>query len=203
MVGPFSTPPTVEAPSRQAWTMGAQVIYLWFSTLGGSVYDRVSWNLDLLDLRPLAPIERERTTVALVVIVWISIVSLTMLELIQRSIVVPVGILLLCLAWIAAIVILPMRGVRRLISRLKQEELERVAAAISGDRSALADSRLAAQAETLSLADLLAYRDTITSVREWPVRSPTFLRVFLLLMIPVGSWIGGALVERMLGRLLD
>ncbi len=186
------------------WTIGAQIVYLGSrSMLGGSLYDQLSWNLDLLDLRPLAPVERERTTIALVLIVWISIVSLTMLDLIQRSIVVPIGFLLLCLAWIAAIVILPMRGVQRLISRLKQEELDRVAAAISGDRSALADSRLAAQAETLSLADLLAYRDTITSVREWPVRSPMFLRVFLLLMIPVASWIGGALVERMLGSVLD
>ena len=185
------------------WTMAAQAFYLWFSTLGGSVYARVSWNLDLLDLRPLAPFERERTTIALFGIVLISLASLLMLDLIERSIVVPVGILLLCLAWIAAIVILPMRFVQRLISRLKQEELERVAAAISGDRSALADSRLAAQAETLSLADLLAYRDTITSVREWPVQPTTFLRLFLLLVIPVGSWIGGAMVERMLGRLID
>ncbi len=185
------------------WTMGAQAFYLWFSAQGGSVYDRLSWNLDLLDLRPLAPFERERTTLALVGIVMISLVSLLMLDLIQRSIVVPIGFLILCLAWIGAMVILPMRGVQRLISRLKQEELERVAAAISGDRSALADSRLAAQAETLSLADLLAYRDTITSVREWPVQSPTFLRVFLLLMIPVASWVGGALVERMLENVLD
>ncbi len=185
------------------WTMAAQAFYLWFSAQGGRFYDRLSWNLDLLDLRALAPFERERTTAALVGIVMISLASLLLLDLIQRSIVVPIGILLLCLAWIAAIVILPMRGVQRLISRLKQEELERVAAAISGDRSALAESRLAARAETLSLADLLAYRDTIASVREWPVRSPTFLRAFLLLMIPVASWIGGALVERMLGSLID
>jgi len=191
------------AANLAIWTMGAQLLYLWFSTLGPSVYDRLSWNLDLLDLRPLAPVEREWATSALVGVVVISLVSLLMLDFIQRSIVVPIGILLLCLAWIVAIVILPMIGVQRLISRLKQEELERVAAAISGDRSALADSRLAAQAETLSLADLLAYRDTITSVREWRVRSPTFLRVFLLLLIPVTSWIGGALVERLLGGLLD
>ncbi len=78
-----------------------------------------------------------------------------------------------------------------------------MAAAISGDCSALADSRLAAQAEMLSLADLLAYRDTIASVREWPVGSSTFVRAFLLLMIPVASWVGGALVERVLGSLLD
>ncbi len=186
------------------FTIGAQATYLWFSSQGGSFYDRLSWNLDLLDLRSLAPFERERTTLALVTIVWISIVSLTMLDDIQRSIVVPIGILLFCLAWIATVMILPMRGVQRLISRLKQEELERVAAAIGGDRSALIeDSRLGDQAEKLSLADLLAYRDSISEVREWPVRSPTFLRAFLLLMIPVASWIGGALVERMLGSLLD
>ena len=93
--------------------------------------------------------------------------------------------------------------VQRLISHLKQKELDRMVAAISGDRSALAGSRLAAQAETLSLADLLAYRDTITSVREWPARAPTILRVLLLLMIPIVGWIGGALVERVIGSLLD
>ncbi len=36
------------------FTMGAQSAYLGFSAQGGSVYDRLSWNLDLLDLRPLA-----------------------------------------------------------------------------------------------------------------------------------------------------
>ena len=41
------------------------------------------------------------------------------------------------------------------------------------------------------------------AVREWPIRPTTFLRLFLLLVIPVGSWVGGAMVERMLGRLLD
>ncbi len=133
----------------------------------------------------------------------ISIMSLAMLESIQRSIAIPIGMLLVCLAWVATTLVLPMREVRSLIARLKQEELERVAAAISGDRSALADSRLAAQAETLSLADLLAYRDTITAVREGPVRSTTFGRVFLLLLIPVASWVGGALVERVIGKVLD
>ncbi len=185
------------------WTIAAQAAYLFFVTQGWRFYERLSWNLDLLDLRSLAPFERERSTLALLGIVWITIMSLAMLDDIQRSIVVPIGILLFSLVWIAAMMFAPMRDVQRLISRLKQQELERVGAAISGDRSALADSRLAAQAETLSLADLLAYRDTITSVREWPVRSPRFLRVFLLLMIPLGSWIGGALVERMLGGLLD
>ncbi len=75
--------------------------------------------------------------------------------------------------------------------------------AIRGDRSALADSGIAAEAKTLSLADLVAYRDLIASVREWPVQPTAFLRLSLLLVIPIGSWLGGALFERMLGSLLD
>ena len=120
---------------------------------------------------------REATTYALVGIVTISFISLNFLA--EDSNVFFAGIMLLSLAWIASTLILPMRAVHRLISRLKQEELERVRAAIRGDRSALADSGIAAEAETLSLADLVAYRDLIASVREWPVQPAAFVRLFL------------------------
>ncbi len=186
------------------FTMLGQLVYLWFGPMRGRSVDRRSWNLDLLDLRPLTtPFVREGTTLALLWVVNISIISLIFLAEGDRSPVFFVGMLLFCLAWMAATLILPMRRVHRLISRHKQEELERVGAAIRGDRSALADSGIATQAETLSLADLVAYRDLIASVREWPVQPATFLRLFALLVIPVGSWVGGALVERMLGSVLD
>ncbi len=187
------------------WTMTAPMLYLWFSVQGGRFYGRLSWKLDLLDLRPLAPVVREGTTLALLWIVLISIISLMFLADSEnpRLSVFFIGILLLSLAGMAAALMLPMRGVQRLISRLKQEELERVRTAIRGDRSALADSGIAAEAETLSLADLVAYRDLIASVREWPVQPTAFLRLSLLLVIPIGSWLGGALFERMLGSLLD
>ena len=35
------------------WTMTAPMLYLWFSVQGGRFYGRLSWKLDLLDLRPL------------------------------------------------------------------------------------------------------------------------------------------------------
>ncbi len=182
------------------FTMLGQLVYLWFSGMRGRIDpDRLSWNLDLLDPRPLAPLVREGTTGALMGIVGISIISLGFLASSEPSSVQLIGFALLCLTMSAAMLILPMRSVHRLISRHKHEELERVGAAIRGDRSALADSGIAAQAETLSLADLVAYRDLIASVREWPFRPTTFL----LLVIPVGSWIGGALVELVLGSLLD
>jgi len=39
-------------------------------------------------------------------------------------------------------------------------------------------------------------------VREWPFDAPTLTRFFLYVAIPLGSWIGGALIERLLGTVL-
>jgi hypothetical protein len=40
-------------------------------------------------------------------------------------------------------------------------------------------------------------------VREWPFDAPTLARFLLYVAIPLGSWIGGAPVERLLGAALD
>ena len=53
------------------------------------------------------------------------------------------------------------------------------------------------------LPGLLAYMNQIESVREWPFDAPTLTRFFLYVAIPLGSWVGGALVERLLGAALD
>ena len=50
---------------------------------------------------------------------------------------------------------------------------------------------------------LLAFENRIESVREWPFDAPTLTRFFLYVAIPLGSWVGGALVERLLGAALD
>jgi hypothetical protein len=43
---------------------------------------------------------------------------------------------------------------------------------------------------------MLAYEARIESVREWPFDTSTLRRFGLFLLIPLVSWIGGALVER-------
>ena len=43
----------------------------------------------------------------------------------------------------------------------------------------------------------------VESVREWPLGAPALLRFALYLLIPVGSWAGGAMVERAIDVLLD
>jgi hypothetical protein len=47
------------------------------------------------------------------------------------------------------------------------------------------------------------YEGRIASVPEWPFDTPTIARFGLYLLIPLGSWLGGALVERLLVDLLD
>jgi len=53
------------------------------------------------------------------------------------------------------------------------------------------------------LADLLAYYDHLVDVREWPFDNRTLSRFVLYLLIPLGSWLGGALVERLVSSVLD
>jgi hypothetical protein len=95
--------------------------------------------------------------------------------------------------------VLPMLGVHRRLRATKHAELARVLAAIRGEPAALAGSSIAARAATASLADLVAYRALVEAVSEWPLDAGMRLRFVLYLAIPVGSWLGGALVERLLG----
>jgi hypothetical protein len=53
-----------------------------------------------------------------------------------------------------------------------------------------------------SIAEIIAYRSMIENIRNWPFDNPTIIRFALYLFIPLGSWLGGALVERGLDLLL-
>ena len=48
----------------------------------------------------------------------------------------------------------------------------------------------------LSVADLLSYREFASEIREWAFDGSASIRFALVLALPVGSWLGGAVVER-------
>ena len=48
------------------------------------------------------------------------------------------------------------------------------------------------------MADLIAYRSLVQSVHEWPFDVSSLARFLLFGALGVGSWLGGALVERLL-----
>ncbi len=45
---------------------------------------------------------------------------------------------------------------------------------------------------------LLGYEQRIASVAEWPLDAPQVARFVLVVLIGLGSWLGGAVVEHLL-----
>jgi hypothetical protein len=113
---------------------------------------------------------------------------------------IPVALTTLTVAALALFV--PLRGVRSRIVAAKRAELGRIEQALRGDHLALAGSRIAEHGADLRLADLIAYRGLVERVRAWPFGGSTLGRALLYLTIPFASWLGGALVERLITFLL-
>ena len=94
----------------------------------------------------------------------------------------------------------PAGKVRRLIQVAKRNELERLEPQIKQARDEAMKDDTSTQGR---LTDLLTYQDRIQATAEWPFDSSTLMRFGLYLLIPVGSMIGGALVERVVNLMLD
>ncbi|MDO8290595.1 MAG: hypothetical protein Q7T44_15380 [Parvibaculum sp.] len=90
----------------------------------------------------------------------------------------------------------PMWRVHVLIDNAKNLELKRLRGEIATKRLAFIkneDTDVAAH-----LTALLALEEHLERVREWPLDIGTIVRFCLYLALPLGSWLGGALVERAL-----
>jgi hypothetical protein len=147
-------------------------------------------SLDLLNLSPYQPLIRQGLTNALLVIGLVSVLSLFLLE---------PGFLILMLqffsgfaifAWIG--MMLPLRGIRKKINAAKEEELRWCQQALRSARDQLKSGSVDQQ----SIAEMVAYKTMIENIRNWPFDNPSLSRFALYLLIPVGSMVGGALVER-------
>jgi hypothetical protein len=155
--------------------------------------------IDLLDLRRLTVFGRAAVRNCLLWLTAFSIASLVFLNpelAFLESLVVflPVFAVTLVIAGLA--LWLPLRSVHAQVSARKEAELERVDAALRGEPGALAGSRIEERASSPSLADLISYRRHVAELRAWPVEGPGLGRLALFVLIPIGSWVGGALVER-------
>ena len=96
--------------------------------------------------------------------------------------------------------IFPLIGVHNNIVLVKQSELDRLRQEIRDDRAVL-DSNLSDD-NSPRLANLIAYYQLIEQVREWPLDAANLLRFFMYMLVGLGSWLGGAMVERLLDRTL-
>lgn len=183
------------------WTLAVRLVVVVIGTSQrvSRLSERAA-RIDLLDLRGLAPLARVGLRSALAFALAASLIAamasdeLTLpVTLVTMAIVGAVG---------ALTVLLPVRGVHRAIRAAKDAELLAVRAAIARTRDAALAGDAGAAERATRLGGLLAFEARIASVAEWPFDVGTFVRFALFLALPFGSWIAGALVERLVSRVL-
>jgi hypothetical protein len=152
--------------------------------------------VDLLDLEPLAPFARAGQRGALAWVLVSSLISLFWLGPIQSS--ANRVILVVILALVVLEFGVSIYGVHRRIAAAKRDALRALDARIRPHSQELLAGTGAAAGEAPRLADLLALRRHVESAREWPLGRPTWLRWGLIALLAAGSWLGGALAERVL-----
>lgn len=158
--------------------------------------------IELFDLTPLTPLAGRGLQSALLIVLAISILSLIfgtggdispLLPMTQTA-----TVLLAAFA-----LILPSLGVQRRVRAAKREESAHLSAEIRAVRAQRAAREGSEGREIESrLATLLALKQHVEATREWPFDLGTLGRFLLYAAIGVGSWLGGAAVERLLDLLL-
>jgi len=158
--------------------------------------------VDLLDLSKVLVFARKGLRS---VVVWVLISSAFSLFWVLDSagrvnIVLPALVLVL----VAVALVAPTLGIHRSIRVAKTNELALLAEAIRTERaSALAPRHADSPPEDARLGNLIQYQAFIKAIREWPFDLSIVSRAFLLIVLGAGSWLGGAVVERLLNVLLD
>jgi hypothetical protein len=190
-----------------AWSVGANLVL--FALMGRLAYTGITLQaqldervtrriqIDLLDLRPLAPYARRGLRSALYWLLGSSIASLLFLRF--GFLWTHVFIIIVTLGIGAFVMHQSLKGVHRRLQEEKGRELTVLRRAINGlRRDALGEGPGAAEAAA-RLPGLLALEARTDSVSTWPFDTPTFLRFSALGLLAVGSWLGGAIIERLLG----
>jgi hypothetical protein len=185
---------------------GSGAVYLIDSA---RVYSRIGERhvtVDLLDLTPSSPLTRHGLRIVLLIAISTlpGIVFFTV-GVPQEPNPMPVVFTLCFWSALVAMIafLLPVRGLRRQIRARKAEKLAQLRGEIRHNEELMAGSGNESAEAGAKMPGLLAYMEKIESVREWPFDAPTLTRFFLYVAIPLGSWVGGALVERLLGAALD
>jgi len=147
-------------------------------------------SIDLFECDTLAPFTRFGLRTALSAVGLLSVVALLLTET-------GFGLLVAFLAVVSALsaaagLLLPLRGWRDRIADEKARELACCREALRRARDALVEGRPIPTGHG-RLADIVAYRQLVESVSEWPVDSDTVLRAGAYLLLPIAFWLSGTI----------
>jgi hypothetical protein len=197
---PMSHPAFVWNVFQNSLLAGLIIRFVATEAAASVVHHRVGRNLvkvDLLNLSVLAPFGRKGQRSVILWIILSSIFSLFWLGPTAGHSNLPSFLSFLSAAGMSFF--LAVYGVHRAIHTLRRSTLDRlneqIRHAVSG--------RSVATLEDASLGNLIAYRGLIDGVSEWPFSLSTLLRTGLVVAVGVGSWLGGALMERFVNIMLQ
>jgi hypothetical protein len=151
-------------------------------------------HVSLLDRSALAPFVRTGLRGSLLWLGGTSLATTLLLDVSAPWLV--LAVLSLTMALAVAVLLLPSRGLHERLRAVKQAELAWVRGEIERTRAALPLADAASRDTASRLPALLAWEARVEQMSEWPFDTPTLLRFALLLLVPLGSWLGGAVVER-------
>ena len=94
------------------------------------------------------------------------------------------------------VVILPATGIRRRYVEEKSQQLEIVRTRIADRSAAVVDG--SSTSESSNLPELISWELRLQQAKVWPYEMTVYMRVFLYAGIGLSSWVGAALVERII-----
>ena len=157
---------------------------------------RLIQHIDLFDTSLIRPYAQQGVRTSLLAVVCLSISANLWLDPKAPAIGTAVSLIMLVGASGLALV-LPTWGIHQQLKTLKQAELRQVRQAIAARRDP--DTRTVDDAQQLR-ADLAIER-RLMEISEWPFDAGSYGRVALYIFLGFGSWVGAALVERLLESL--
>lgn len=151
---------------------------------------------DLLDTSLVEPYAQHGVRSSLLAVVGLSMSSNLWLDPNSPAIASATTLVMLVAATAAAL-FLPTWGIHKRLKAMKQSELKQVRNAIKARR----DSRAPSVEDAQRLRADLAVEQRLMDVSEWPFDAGSYARVILYIFLGLGSWVGAALVERILEAL--
>ncbi len=156
---------------------------------------RTQVNVDLLDTGPLHLFARQGMRTALAWILLSSLISLFWLDHAGQTNGVIIGLVILL---VTASLVYGVSGVHDSIRREKSAQLATLRERIRTEHGVVIEEAGSRSSGGTQLAGLIAYHDLIERTPEWPFDASMVARLALFATLGLGSWLGGAVVERLL-----
>lgn len=157
-------------------------------------------NLDLLDVQSQSPFAHRGLRSALTWVIFSMIFSIFWIGDFASS--ANLLLVITALTMATGAFVTPLLGVHYNIVSAKRLELDRLLGEIRIERDAGYHTSPSDEGASPQLANLIAYYQLIEGTREWPIDAANVLRFSMYILLGLGSWLGGAMVERLLDSTL-